>query len=153
MWIIATMSSATDCLAPASGDGRITASPQDCGDGGLELVVADLGRVGTGAWCRLVGGDGVGVDGGATANRLTVDAADEWHRAAWPFVPKAVAALEAVLAAHRPHACPLPGDTLLPREAGCFIIHGGECASLFRCQRCGQSYPCLDVEDIEEALR
>lgn len=85
--------------------------------------------------------------------RLYYQTADaEFIAAARSFVPKAVAALEAVLGRHQPHTCPDPSEERWA-ESGCFITHGGRCATRFHCRHCGQLSPCTDVRAIEEALR
>ena len=83
-----------------------------------------------------------------TPDWLTADA--EFIADARTALPKALDALEAVLALHRLHVC---GEVpLVQMERGaCFIGHDG-CLSVGTCRDCKMPYPCPTVAVITEAL-
>ena len=88
------------------------------------------------AYCY--GGSGRGIEREDDAN-LIADARTS--------LPRALDALEAVLALHRPHIC---GDTW-GTQGACFIGHGG-CMSGGTCRGCRMSYPCPTVAAVTGAL-
>ena len=87
---------------------------------------------------------------GGSAAGVERDEDAEFIADARTALPKALDALEAVLALHRLHVC---GEVpLLQMERGaCFIGHDG-CLSVGTCRDCKMPYPCPTVAVITEAL-
>ena len=74
----------------------------------------------------------------------------DWIADARTALPKALDALGAVLALHRPHVCGEVPLWQLERGA-CFIGNDG-CLSVGTCRDCQMPYPCPTVTQIQEAL-